>query len=211
MSTPTDVKRKASFEPGSAPPKKMALLASSHPDPSTPDVSAPDPKKTVSTAQAQALRARASAAPTVVSQAPSAHSSMNATVLQRQNLNLQTSLEQKRRDLEELRQKARLTTTHHATPLHHRTETRTHTRVRTRTHAHARTQTDRHTHTQRGTDGRTVHARRASASQLERTEQQLLTKENAISVLDRHWEQTEQQAAALLARVQVRWRLLRLA
>ena len=41
------------------------------------------------------------------------------------------------------------------------------------------------------------------ATQLERTEKRLLTKENAISVLDRHWEQTEQQAAALLARVQV--------
>jgi DNA repair exonuclease SbcCD ATPase subunit len=67
---------------------------------------------------------------------------MNATVLQRQNLNLQTSLDQKRRDLEELQQK------------------------------------------------------------LERTEKRLLTQENAISVLDRHWEQTEQQATALLARVQ---------
>ena len=143
MSTPLDVKRKASFEPGSAPPKKMALLASSHPDPSTPDASAPDPKKAVSAAHSQALRDRASAPPAVVSsQAPSAHSSMNATVLQRQNLNLQTSLEQKRRDLDELRQK------------------------------------------------------------LERTEKRLLTQDNAISVLDRHWEQTEQQATALLARVQ---------
>jgi hypothetical protein len=142
MSTPIDVKRKASFEPGSAPPKKMALLASSHPDPSTPD-GATDPKKAVSAAHSQALRDRASAPPAVVSsQAPSAHSSMNATVLQRQNLNLQTSLDQKRRDLEELQQK------------------------------------------------------------LERTEKRLLTQENAISVLDRHWEQTEQQATALLARVQ---------
>ena len=67
---------------------------------------------------------------------------MNATVLQRQNLALQNSLEQKRRDLEELQQK------------------------------------------------------------LERTEKRLLTQDSAISVLDRHWEQTEQQAAALLARVQ---------
>lgn len=67
---------------------------------------------------------------------------MNATVLQRQNLALQNSLEQKRRDLEELQQK------------------------------------------------------------LERAEKRLLTQDSAISVLDRHWEQTEQQAAALLARVQ---------
>lgn len=58
MSTPIDVKRKASFEPGSAPPKKMALLASSHPDPSTPDASALDSKKAVSAAHSQALRDR---------------------------------------------------------------------------------------------------------------------------------------------------------
>ena len=143
MSTPVDVKRKASFEPGSAPPKKMALLASSHPEPSTPDASAPDPKKAVSAAHSHALTDREPAPPPLgSSQAPSAHSSMNATVLQRQNLALQNSLEQKRRDLEELQQK------------------------------------------------------------LERTEKRLLTQDSAISVLDRHWEQTEQQAAALLARVQ---------
>ena len=143
MSTPVDVKRKASFEPGSAPPKKMALLASSHPEPSTPDASAPDPKKAVSAAHSHALTDREPATPPLgSSQAPSAHSSMNATVLQRQNLALQNSLEQKRRDLEELQQK------------------------------------------------------------LERTEKRLITQDSAISLLDRHWEQTEQQAAALLARVQ---------
>ncbi len=138
-----DVKRKASFEPGSAPPKKMALLASSHPDPSTPDASALDSKKAVSAAHSQALGTeRPHPRLSFSSQAPSAHSSMNATVLHRQNTSLQTSLEQKRRDLDELQQK------------------------------------------------------------LTRTEKRLLTQDNAISVLDRHWEQTEQQATALLARMQ---------
>merc|ERR1719487_2120351 len=88
------------------------------------------------------LSSTAPETPSAQAPTPTAHSAMNATVLQRQNQSLQTNLEQKRRDLDELKQK------------------------------------------------------------LERTEKLLLNKENALSVLDRHWEQMETQAAALLARVQ---------
>ena len=168
MSDSPAMKRKASFEPGSAPPKKMALLSSTAPE-------TPSAQAAVSTAptRARPCPAVTRAALAMAWQTPTAHSAMNATVLQRQNQSLQTNLEQKRRDLDELKQKVRGPGLCPGSGPQSRRPSLV-----------------------------LMRSAPTAADQLERTEKLLLNKENALSVLDRHWEQMETQAAALLARVQ---------